>query len=924
MKSKLGVPYEGFAEYCRVVAREGIVLLKNEQNCLPIKEEEKVSIFGRCQIEYYRSGTGSGGAVNVLYSTNLLESFLEYNAGMVNEKLVKVYKEYIQENPFDNGGGGWACEPWNQKELFLTKEIVEEAKAISDKAIIVIGRTAGEDKDNLDTEGSYRMTEEELNMLKQVSEVFDQVCVVLNIANIIDMSPLEEYSIQSIVCSWTGGMEGGRATVDVLTGQSTPCGKLPDTVAYQLDDYPSNKNHGGDKKNIYQEDIYVGYRYFETFAKEKVQFPFGYGLSYTSFELSNVQVKQVGVIDKEATSGLHFSVTVKNSGDTFTGKEVVQVYMQAPQGKLGKASRVLVGFAKTNNLAPEEEEVVEFLIPYNRMVSFDDSGITGACCAYVLEAGEYVFYVGTDIRATNVCTINGKESLTIEDLMVLEPLTEALAPIESFKRIKPIVSDKGELTVSYETVPTRSIDLSKRIHENLPKELTSNVSEKIQLKDVREKKATIEEFVGQLDAQDLAILTRGEGMSHPQVTPGTASAFAGVSEKLRSYGIPLICCADGPSGIRMEGGLKSTQVPIGTLLASTWDEKVVKHLYNFTGKEMVRNYVDVLLGPGMNIHRSPLNGRNFEYFSEDPLLTGVIAKAIVIGIHESGADATLKHFACNSQETHRHYVDAVVSQRAVREIYLKGFEIAVKEAPTKSIMTAYNPINGHWTASNYDLNTTILRGEWNYTGFVMTDWWAKVNHISEGGNPSKSDLASMVKAQNDVYMVVGNFEAQDNVDEDNLMEAFDNQTLMLSELQRSAINICNYAMNSTAMNREFELFAAIEFCASKTLDNVEQQLVGDTTIKLENKRTYQFHCQKPGIYEFVLGYTLDLPDLAQTTCVLKLNGEIIGILQVNTTNGNFKSRVLCRKELEIGGYEMEFENWTDSFRTEQLIIRPIT
>ncbi|MFI3201971.1 MAG: glycoside hydrolase family 3 C-terminal domain-containing protein, partial [Eubacteriales bacterium] len=713
MRSKLGVPVEGFADYSKYVATQGIVLLKNENNCLPINSTEKVSIFGRCQIEYYRSGTGSGGSVHVLYNTNVLDSFIKHNKDMVNHDLAEIYRNFIKENPFDNGRSGWACEPWSQKELDVTKEIVVDAKKQSNKAIVVIGRTAGEDNDNLDVEASYRLTKLELNMIKQVTDVFDNVCVVLNVSNIIDMSWIKDYKISSILCTWNGGMEGGGATVDVLTGIVTPSGKLPDTIATNINDYSSTANHGGVEKNVYQEDIYVGYRYFETFAKEKVLFPFGFGLSYTNFSITDISLENLG--------DYSFKVKAKitNTGDKFSGREVVQVYMNAPQGKLGKATRVLVGFVKTKELAPNACENVEIVITKNRLVSYDDSGLTGNKSCYVLEAGEYEFYVGNDVKATEKLTFN------IDNLVVVEKLQEALAPVENFDRMRPTtLKADGNYELSYEKTPIRTINLRDRINANIPAEIKVTGDKGIKITDVKNNKATMEDFIAQFDVDDLATLVLGEGMSHPQVTQGTASAFAGVTEKLRSYGIPLICCADGPSGIRMEGGLKSTQVPIGTALAASWDIDIIEELYTFTGKEMIRNFVDILLGPGMNIHRNPLNGRNFEYFSEDPLLTGLMASSIVKGIEKSGVSATLKHFACNSQEKYRHSIDSVVSERAVREIYLKGFEITVRECEVKAVMTAYNPVNSIWTASNYDLNTTILREEWGYTGFVMTDWWA--------------------------------------------------------------------------------------------------------------------------------------------------------------------------------------------------------
>jgi len=363
MKSLIGVPLEGLAELGRIAAAQGAVLLKNEEKTLPIRNQEKVSVFGRIQIDYYRSGTGSGGAVNVPYATNLLDSLRESDRVQVNEALAQVYSDWRLANPFDNGGGGWAAEPWCQKEMPLSDELVKSAADASDKAIVVLGRTAGEDKDNSKDPGSYLLTEGETEMLDKVARHFDKVIVVLNVANIIDLGWLEKPewkdSIKAVIYVWQGGMEGGRAAADVLTGVVTPSGKLSDTVAWQIADYPSDANHGDLKENVYEEDIYVGYRYFETFAPEKVQFPFGFGLSYTEFAL-----RPLGATVTE--KGLTVEAEVENIGEEYNGREVVQVYLEAPQGKLGRPAKELVGFAKTSILECGKKQTVTIEVPWER------------------------------------------------------------------------------------------------------------------------------------------------------------------------------------------------------------------------------------------------------------------------------------------------------------------------------------------------------------------------------------------------------------------------------------------------------------------------------------------------------------------------------------------------------------------------------
>ncbi|MGL4336369.1 MAG: glycoside hydrolase family 3 C-terminal domain-containing protein, partial [Turicibacter sp.] len=352
-ESKIGVPLEGFAEFSRGVAAEGMVLLKNNHQMLPIKENEVLSVFGRCQINYYRSGTGSGGAVNVEYFVNALEGLRNNSIITINETLAKEYENWLIDHPFDNGGGGWAAEPWHQQEMPLTDEMVSAAKEVSEKAIVIIGRTAGEDQDNADRVGSYRLTLEEKAMLLSVTQHFEHVAVILNVSNIMDMSwvndEVYQNRIDAILYAWHGGIEGGNALADVLSGQVTPSGKMSDTIAYRIEDYPSHANFGSLTRNEYQEDIYVGYRYFETFNPDAVQYEFGYGLSYTTFKINTTSVTVTGVgLDAK----LNLLVEVINTGATYAGKEVVQVYYSAPQGKLGKPAKVLGAFAKTELLQP--------------------------------------------------------------------------------------------------------------------------------------------------------------------------------------------------------------------------------------------------------------------------------------------------------------------------------------------------------------------------------------------------------------------------------------------------------------------------------------------------------------------------------------------------------------------------------------------
>lgn len=906
-----GAPLAGFAEFSREVAAEGAVLLRNEGHVLPLTSNDNVAIFGRTQINYYRSGTGSGGSVHVTHTTNLLGGLRDKQNITINEQLASVYEQWVEQNPFDNGGGGWAAEPWHQKEMQLTDELVAEARKASNKAVIVIGRTAGEDQDNADAAGSYQLTEDEKAMLVNVTAHFDQTVVVLNVSNIVDMSWIDQadyvHPITSVIYSWHGGMEGGNAIADVLAGDVTPSGKLTDTIAYSINDYPSTSNFGDPLETIYAEDIYIGYRYFETFCPEKVQFEFGYGISYTQFDIQASEA-QLAIID--GVDYIQVAATVTNTGSTYAGKEVVQVYYEAPQGLLGQPLKALAAFGKTKTLQPGESQQLTLSFPVSSMASYDDAGVTGYTSAYVLEAGEYRFHVGNSVKNVTAVSFKGKSGYQISELQLIEQLTEAMAPTTAFKRMKPGAQRAdGTYELIYVDTPLRKSSLAERIEANLPATLEQTGNQGYTLQQVRDNKVSIEAFIAQLNDDDLATIVRGEGMGSPLVTPGTASAFGGVSDRLVQFGIPATCTADGPSGIRMDTGQKATQVSIGTLLAATWDVELIEKLYVMEGQELLGYQIDTLLGPGLNIRRSPMNGRNFEYFSEDPFVTGAFATACTKGIIEGGSFATLKHFACNNQEQYRTKVNVVISERAVREIYLKGFEMAVKQGHANSIMTSYNAINGHWSASNYDLNTTILRGEWGFNGIVMTDWWAVMNDVANGGPSDARFTNFMIRAQNDLYMVVNNYGAEINSHDDNTMESLENGTLTRGELQRSAINICHFIMNAPVFSRELKFDGSAQlFKANTELEAAEaQNLSEQAQVKPIEGRSNILEVKEAGQYRIIVHIMSPLTNVAQSACNVTLNDEFMTTIQTNGTDGKWIRQRLVKIELEAGLYEMKHE-----------------
>ena len=859
------------------VVSEGIVMLKNEHQALPLKPGEEIALFGRIQFHYYKSGTGSGGMVNVSKVTNIVDG-LQESGIKLNQELLDVYHKWDNENPFDLGDG-WGKEPWSQKEMPLEDSLAARAAKRCQTAIAVIGRTAGEEQDNSLTEGSFLLSSDEKQMLTTVRRHFSKMIVLLNVGNIIDMNELLEIAPDSILYVWQGGMTGGTGTADVLTGKISPCGKLTDTIAKHVEDYPSAPYFGDPVRNFYSEDIYVGYRYFETFAPDKVLYPFGFGLSYTTFQIKTNDIT-------ELSNKWDFIITVTNTGSC-SGKEVVQIYCEAPQGKLGKPIRVLCGYEKTNTLSPGESQTVTISVSKTQTASYDDSGISGHAHCFILEEGDYHFYVGTDVRhavKTYTCTQNGT--------LVISSHQQALAPVEAFERIKPVLSTDG-YEPQMEAVPLSEVDETKRRLENLPKEIPFTGDRGIRLCDVRKGTHTMEEFIAQMTDYDLACVIRGEGMNSPRVTAGTASAFGGVSQELEALGVPCGCCDDGPSGMRLDCGTKAFSLPNGTMMACTFNRTLLTELFALTGLEMIANKVDCLLGPGMNIHRHPLNGRNFEYFSEDPYLTGTIASAQLHGLHQSGVTGTIKHFCGNNQETNRHDTNGVISERALREIYLKGFEIAVKEGHADSVMTTYGPINGVWTAGSFDLTTQILRNDWGFTGFTMTDWWANINR--RGQAVDKSDFAAMAIAQNDVYMVC----AIGAENDDNILASLENGTLQRSELQRNAANICRFLMNTQAMARLEGTETKIDII-NRPADESDvdessvkfYELDGYLTINLEDictdkgtNHSFGLDIKTMGKYRMTLTASSTQSEVAQIPVTLFSLGTAYGTFTWNGTNG---------------------------------------
>ena len=513
----------------------------------------------------------------------------------------------------------------------------------------------------------------------------------------------------------------------------------------------------------------MGYRYFETIpgAAEKVNYPFGYGLSYTSFAIRNC----CGRLEKaEDGTQIVVEASVTNVGE-LAGKEVVQLYYSAPQGRLGKPARALGAFAKTRCLQPGETQQVTLRLAADSMASYDDTGKI-AKSAYVMEAGEYGFYLGNSVRNTEKVSFVYKEEA---DRVVLA-LKERVAPRQLAKRM---LADG-----SFEELPVQAECKAERfpgfVEGNPPhkghwegdaaaNERGADAPEKkIMLMDVVNGDASMEEFLAQLTNGQLIDLLCG------QPNTGVANTFG--MGNLPEYGVPNLMTADGPAGVRIRPGLGvcTTAWPCATLLACTWNPDLVYEIGAAGAREMKENNLGIWLTPAMNIHRSPLCGRNFEYYSEDPLIAGKMAAAKVNGIQSEHIGASIKHFACNNKETNRKASDSRVSERALREIYLKGFEIAVKEAQPWTLMTCYNMINGRYASEREDLLAGILREEWGFKGMVTTDWWNKAYQYKE------------IKAGNDLKMGSG--------DPDEVLEAWKEGKVTRKEIETCAARILETIM----------------------------------------------------------------------------------------------------------------------------------
>jgi len=691
------------------VAVDSIVLLKNN-GVLPLKPGTKIAVFGAGQHNrWYYHGGGSS------------------HVTIPQERVVTLYKALKLR---DAQIVDWLSERYlnTLRDLVVSEDDVYKASLEADVAIVVISRYSSEDVDipldpkpicnaGLSCLAGYRLLNDELKLIELVTKYFsNKTIVILNTPSSIDLS-WDNPGVGAIL--WVGypGEQGGLAVVDILLGRVSPSGKLPFTWARKYEDYPSAR-YFGNTTVYYTEDIFVGYRYFDTFNVTPL-YPFGYGLSYTSFD-----IRAVNITLRDNTIVLN--VVVNNTG-LYPGREVVQVYVILPRGELDKEYQRLVAFAKTSTLKPGEVELVNIEVSLDLLASYSEKH-----AAWILEKGEYIVTVGNSSRNTKPVAV-----LLLNESVVLEKLKNRFGdPGLPYRLSSRGISINISLppTIKILVVDTSKISTTDHSSDLLsPPELAPRiVSNNITLRDVvTSDQYSLEDLVSIMSTDELAKLLIG-------------------LQGLEKYGIPPLGTADGPNGVRQgptenPGG---TAFPAAVLRAASWDPELEFRVGVQIGREMAAYGLSLWLGPGVNIIRNPLCGRSFEYYSEDPLLTGVMGASVVKGVQSQGVGATVKHFVGNEQETERVYSDSRISERALREIYLKPFEIIIKTAKPWAVMSAYNKINGVYASNNYALLTLVLRGEWGFDGIVMTDWGAVaysdpviavkagVNAIMPTGDPS--------------------------------------------------------------------------------------------------------------------------------------------------------------------------------------------
>ena len=736
------------AVFAREAAEEGIVLLKNE-GLLPLKKDTKIALLGIGAEKTIKGGTGSGD-VNNRESVSIYAGMKEKNADIVSEEWLKDYhnryeqartewKEQILEaakhvdNPFD----AYAANPFAMPDgRAVTNEDIKDADAV----VYIVSRISGEGKDRRKRKGDYYLSDQEEKDLYFLNEQKIPTVLIINAGGPVELTDLlaGTENICAILNISQLGQEGGNAVADILFGEFTPSGKLTTTWTKRYDDCPAAEEfsylNGNLETEEYAEGIYVGYRYFDSFGIEPL-FSFGYGLSYTEFD-----IRLCGI--NTASKGVTVTVEVENTGTTYSGKEVVQIYASLPQDGSRKEFRRLVGYEKTEELKPGEKEILNIVLPAKAFASFLEEQQE-----WRIQAGAYGIWIGNSLSEAKLSAgVKVSADVMMEKTKKLEDHSEVVeikdCAEELCRRAEELCRRAEEWTALLEELPNVSFEPESE--------------EKKVCRFSEETEIPVEDLIPLLYG-NMSEIRSTLGASGIKV-PGTAGE---TSEALfDQYGIPSLIMADGPAGIRLQqtyevdrekdtvygtgvlGSLENgylvgrkdhegaeryyqycTAFPVGTALAQSWNKKLMEQFGRKVAAEMEEFHINLWLAPGLNIHRNPLCGRNFEYYSEDPFLAGTLAAAVTRGVQSRpGCGVTIKHFACNNQEDNRMGVDAHISERTLREIYLRGFEIAVKEGAPTAIMSSYNLINGVHAANSKDLCTRIAREEWGFDGVIMSDW----------------------------------------------------------------------------------------------------------------------------------------------------------------------------------------------------------
>ncbi len=721
-------------------AAEGMILLKNENRALPLSKEKAVALFGRNQTDVFKSGGGAADLwmIPVVSFADGIEA-----KGTVYKPLLERYRAFYEANLNKTMNCMWRFDMLGDQtralyEVPIPESMIKKAATECDTAIFFIGRYSLEVYDIKDKQGEYRIMDCEKQILKQVCDAFDKVILVFNIPSLFDLSFLDECKVDAIIQLFMPGMEAGNALADVLYADVTPCGKLADTWAKQIEEYPTNESFAT-KTIPYKEGIYMGYRYFDTFKKD-VEFPFGYGLSYTTFKYSDINVN----VDKNIVS---VGIRVTNTG-SYNGKEIVQAYLSIPDGKLEQPYQVLCGFEKTGELKPDESEVLNIKIDIT-----DFSSYCTASAEYILEEGIYILRVGSHSRNTKeVC------ALKIDKTVVTRKVENRVACQADLKLLKK--NDRSEYSsVGLNVIEIDLSDIKTEVSPKFVQPTELFKENEYMFSDVENGCCTPEELVAQLTNEELANMMTGDCgwkrkcagiLPDEDIRRGEGSH----SHPVPSLGIPASVMQDGPAGMRLDAqgfivyphdeinGTDCVCYPCASLLASTWDRKMVRSVAMAIAEDMDRYGFEGWCAPGVNLHRNPLCGRNFEYFSEDPFLTAELAISEIKGIQEnedgtpSGRYAIIKHFACNESEQERKESDSILNERTARELYLRPFDYAIHKCQPLAIMTSYNKINGVYAAAHKGLIDGICRTEWEYTGWIMTDWdvYASVGACIQAGN----------------------------------------------------------------------------------------------------------------------------------------------------------------------------------------------